>query len=265
MKIAGAVVVITGGARGIGLGIGRFLAARGARVVLGDVLEAEVERAAAEIRAEGGEALAIAADVTREADVERLMDAAIERFGGLHVVIANAGIARDALMFSRDPAAGKTRRNLSTDDFRAVVEVNLTGAFITLAEGARRIADQGGPGVLIVISSINKAGQPGQLNYASAKAAVALWPKILAAELHWSGFHGIRVVGIAPGYTATEALKAMEPSSLEAVLKDVPLGRLVEPDELAATIALAIENEAINGTTIEVSGGVAFGPWQRSK
>jgi len=265
MKIAGSVAVITGGARGIGLAIGRFLAARGARVVLGDVLQAAVERAAEEIRAEGGEALAVEADVTREADVERLMDAAIERFGAIQVVIANAGIARDGLMLSRDPATGKVRRNLSAEDFRAVVEVNLTGAFLTLAEGARRMAEPGTPGVLFVISSINKAGQPGQLNYASAKAAVALWPKILAAELHWSGFAGIRVVGIAPGYTRTEALEAMEQASLEAVLKDAPLGRLVEPDELAATIALAIENEAINGTTIEVSGGVAFGPWQRAK
>ncbi|HEV7670283.1 MAG TPA: SDR family NAD(P)-dependent oxidoreductase [Thermoanaerobaculia bacterium] len=265
MNIAGSVIVVTGGARGIGLGVARSLAAEGARVVLGDVLQPEVEGAAEEIRATGGEALAVVADVTREADVERLMDAAIEAFGALHVVIANAGVARDGLMLSRDPATGTVRRNLSTDDFRAVVEVNLTGAFITLAEGARRMADQGGPGVLIVISSINKAGQPGQINYASTKAAVALWPKILAAELHWAGIHGIRVVGIAPGYTGTEALKAMEPTSLEAVLKDVPLGRLVEPEEIAATIKLVIENEAINGTTIEVSGGVAFGPWQRSK
>lgn len=265
MKIAGSVIVITGGARGIGLALGRYFAARGARVVLADVLEEEVERGAAEIRAAGGEAVAQAADVTRDADVERLMEAAIERFGALHVVIANAGIARDGLLLARDPESGRVSRTLSTDAFRAVVEVNLTGAFATLAEGARRIAEGGGPGLLVVVSSINKTGQPGQLNYASAKAAVALWPKILAAEFHWAGFRNLRVVGIAPGYTGTEALKAMPQPALEGVLKDVPLGRLVEPDELAATIALAIENEAINGTTIEVSGGVAFGPWQRSK
>lgn len=265
MKIVGSVVVITGGARGIGLALGKFLAAEGARVVLGDVLRPEVERAAEEIRAAGGEALAQVADVTQEADVARLMDAAIERFGALHVVIANAGIARDGLVLARDSESGRVGRTLSTDAFRAVVEVNLTGAFLTLAEGAQRIADRGWPGLLVLISSINKAGQPGQLNYASAKAAVALWPKILAAEFHWAGFRGLRVVGIAPGYTGTDALKAMPQAALEGVLKDVPLGRLVEPDELAATVKLAIENEAINGTTIEVSGGVAFGPWQRSK
>ena len=265
MKIQGSVVVITGGARGIGLALAKFLASEGARVVLGDVLGPEVERAAEAICAAGGEAFAVTADVTREADVSRLMDAATERFGGLDVVIANAGIARDGLVLARDPESGRVARTLSADAFRAVVEVNLTGAFLTLAEGARRIAERGGPGLLVVISSINKAGQPGQLNYASAKAAVALWPKILAAEFHWAGFRGLRVVGIAPGYTGTEALKAMPQPALEGVLKDVPLGRLIEPDELAATLQLAIENEAINGTTIEVSGGASFGPWQRAK
>ncbi len=265
MSLADRVAVITGGARGIGLGVARSLAAEGVKVVLGDLLGEAVEQAAHEIRAAGGEALAVVADVTRDDDVERLMDAAIEAFGAIHVVIANAGVARDGLMLNRDPATGKIHRVLSTDDFRAVVEVNLIGAFITLREGARRMADHGWTGVLFVISSINKAGQPGQVNYASTKAAVALWPKILAAELHWSGIKGIRVVGIAPGYTGTEALKAMSQPALQGVVQDVPLGRLVEPEELAATIKFAIENEAINGTTIEVSGGVAFGPWQRSK
>jgi 3-oxoacyl-[acyl-carrier protein] reductase len=224
-----------------------------------------LSRAVREIRAAGGAVAAVKADVTKDEDVERLMDTAIEEFGAINVVCANAGIIRDGLMLTPDPATGKITRVMSSDEFRAVVEVNLVGAFITFREAARRMADNGWKGVLVVTSSINKTGQPGQINYSSTKAAVALWPKILAAEFHMCGIRDIRVVGIAPGYTGTEGLKNMSPATLETILKDVHLGRLVEPDELASTIKHVIENEAINATTIEVTGGLTYGPWQRAK
>lgn len=265
MNIPGSVVVITGGARGIGRAVARSLARCGARLVLGDVLEEELRRTVGDIRASGGEAVAVKADVTRDEDVEKLMDTAIEAFGALNVVCANAGIIRDGLVLNPDPETGRIGRVMTSDEFRAVVEVNLVGAFITLREAARRMADNGWKGVLLVTSSINKSGQPGQINYSSTKAAVALWPKILAAELHICGIRNIRVVGIAPGYTATEGLKSLSPAILETILKDVHLGRLVEPEEIAATIRHVIENEAIDATTIEVTGGVTYGPWQRAK
>jgi 3-oxoacyl-[acyl-carrier protein] reductase len=264
VNIAGSVAVITGGARGIGRAIARSLAACGAKVVLGDILEEGLEQAVHEIRAAGGEAAAVIADVTRDEDVEKLMDIAIEKFGALNVVCANAGIARDGLMLSPG-ASGKIERVLTSEDFRAVVEVNLVGSFITLREAARRMADNGWKGVLLLTSSINKSGQPGQINYSSTKAAVALWPKILAGELHMCGIRNIRVVGIAPGYTGTDAIKGLSPAILDGLLKDVHAGRLVEPEELASTIKHVIENEAIDGTTIEVTGGVTYGPWQRAK
>jgi 3-oxoacyl-[acyl-carrier protein] reductase len=265
MKIAGRVAVITGGARGIGLAVARSLAADGARVVLGDVLEEQLHQAVREIRYAGGEAFAVRADVTRDEDVALLMDTAVDRFGAINVVCANAGIIRDGFMISPDPATGRTARVTSSEDFRAVMEVNLVGAFITLREAARRMADNGWKGVLLVTSSINGTGQPGQLNYSSTKAAVALWPKILAGEFHNCGIKNIRVVGIAPGYTATEGLKSLDPATLNSLLKDMPIGRLVEPEELAATIKLVIQNEAIHGTTIEVTGGLTYGAWQRAK
>jgi 3-oxoacyl-[acyl-carrier protein] reductase len=145
------------------------------------------------------------------------------------------------------------------------MEVNLVGAFVTLREAARRIVDNAWNGVLIVISSINRTGQPGQINYSSAKAAVALWPKILVGEFHMCGIKNIRVVGIAPGYTATEGVKGIDPVRLDTVLKDVHLRRLVELEELTATIKHVVENEAIDGTTIEITAGVTYGPWQRAK
>jgi 3-oxoacyl-[acyl-carrier protein] reductase len=259
VNIAGSVAVITGGARGIGLAIARSLAASGAKVVLGDILEEGLEQAVQEIRAAGGEAAAVIADVTRDEDVEKLMDTAIAKFGALNIVCANAGIARDGLMLSPDG------RVMTSADFRAVIEVNLVGPFITWREAARRMVDNGWKGVLLVTSSINKTGQPGQINYSSAKAAVALWPKIVAGELHMCGIRNIRVVGIAPGYTGTEAMKGMNPATLDGILRDVHLGRLVEPEELASTIKHVIENEAIDATTIEVTCGVTYGPWQRAK
>ena len=265
MKVAGSVAVITGGARGIGLALAKSLAADGAKVVLGDILDEPLRRSVREIQLAGGEAAAVVADVTRDEDVVRLMDTAVERFGAINIVVANAGIIRDGLMLNRDSATGKVNRTMTTDEFRAVLEVNLVGAFVTVREGARRMVDHAWNGVLVVISSINKCGQLGQINYSSSKTAVALWPKILVGEFHMCGIRNIRVVGIAPGYTGTEGVKAIDPATLNGVLRDVHLGRLIEPEELAATIKHVVENEAIDGTTIEVTAGVTYGAWQRAK
>ncbi len=265
MNIAGSVAVVTGAARNIGLTIARSLAAAGARVVLGDVLEKERAAAVATIAAQGGQAVGVVCDVRSDRDVARLMDTAIERFGSLNVVCANAGIIRDGLVLNRNPATGRIDGMLSTEDFREVLDVNMTGTFITLREGARRIAERGWPGVLIAISSIHNSGQPGQINYSSSKAAVALWPKILAGEFHSCGIANLRVVALTPGYTATDGLKQMDPAALQRLLSNVHLRRLVEPEELAFTIKHVIENDAIDATTIEVTAGATYGPWQRAR
>jgi len=199
VKIAGSVAVITGGARGIGLALAKSLAAAGAKVVLGDILEEPLRQSVRGIQRAGGEAAAVVADVTRDEDVQRLMDTAVERFGAINVVCANAAIISDGLMLIRDSATGTVSRVLTTDAFRGVLEVNVVGAFVTLREGARRMVDNGWSGVLVVVSSVNKGGQLGQINYSSTKAAVALWPKILVGEFHMCGIRNIRVVGLAPG------------------------------------------------------------------
>ena len=265
MRITDSVAVVTGAARNIGLTIARSLAAAGARVVLGDVLENQLSDAVASITAAGGQAAGVVCDVRSDRDVSRMMDTAIDRFGALNVVCANAGIIRDGLMINRDPATGRIAGVLSTEDFREVIDVNMTGTFVTLREGARRMAERGWPGVLIAVSSIHNSGQPGQLNYSSSKAAIALWPKILAGEFHSCGITNLRVVALTPGYTATDGLKSLDPASLNALLGNVHLRRLVEPEELASPIKHVLENDAIDATTIEVTAGVTYGPWQRAR
>ena len=258
MQIKDKVAVITGGGTGLGEAIAHILAGAGANIVIGEVAVADVRRVANEVKAAGGEAVGVKADVTDEDQMAQLMDTALDSFGSLNIVIANAGIIRDGMMINPDRETGKVKNVMSLQDFKAVIDVNLVGAFLTLREGARRMVDGGQPGVLIAISSINKTGQAGQLNYSSAKAALALWPKILTGEFHMRGITNIRVASISPGYAATSILKNMNQTALERILKDVHQQRLVEPAEIADAVRFIIENDAVDGADIEVTGGICY-------
>ncbi len=264
MEIKDSVVVITGGGSGIGADAARHLAADGAKVVIAGRRAEKLNTVVDEIKAAGGEAIGVPTDITNEEEVANLMDTAIAEFGSLDVVFANAGAIADSLMLNTDKTTGKVKRVMSTQQFKSVIDINLLGSFLTLREGARRMVDNDWKGLLLITSSINSTGQLGQLNYSSTKVALTLWPKILAAEFHLKSL-GIRVVGVAPGYTATDILKGMNPDALNFILKDVHIGRLIEPSELTDTIKHVMENEAIDGTTIEVTGGLTFGARSRIK
>lgn len=256
MNLEGAVAVITGGASGIGEAVGKTLARKGARVVLGDLDTKNLERVASEIEAAGGKAATARCNVTSDEQVAELMDLAISRFGQLNLCVASAGIIKDGLMINPDKETGKVKRAMTTEQFRMVVEVNLIGSFITLREAAIRMVNGGWPGLLVPISSINKEGQCGQMNYSSTKAAIALWPKILVGELQLRGIKHIRCVSIAPGYVGTPILRGMNQDALASILQGVHLGRLIEPEEIAGSIVFCAENEAMDATCLEVCGGV---------
>ena len=256
MKIQNSVIVITGAASGIGEATAKALSSIGAKIVLGDMNEEKLKAVTEDIISKGNSAAYTICNVTEEASVTALMNFAVEQFGQINVVLACAGIIRDSFLITPDRETGKVKKFMSTEQWKTVIDVNLNGVFLTLREAAIKMVDNKWNGVLIPISSINKAGELGQLNYASTKAAIALWPKILAGEFHARGIKNIRVVSIAPGYVATPMLTSINAEVLDKIVADIPLGRLVATDEITQTIRFIVENEAVHGTTLEISGGI---------
>ena len=258
MEIKGSVVLVTGGGNGIGEQVVKFFAQRGAKVAVVDMVQKNIDRVVADVKALGGEAIGVQANVTSEAETAKFVKATVEAFGKLNVTVACAGIIKDGTMLTLDKETGKVSRKMGLDKWQPVIDVNLTGTFLTLRDSAEAMVNGGWPGLLVTISSVNKAGQVGQLNYSSTKVADALMPKIIIGEFMMRGIKNIRCVGIAPGYTATPMLTGMNQDALKAILADVHLGRLVEPEEIAKLIGHCVENEAINATTLEITGGLCY-------
>lgn len=265
MDIKGKVLVVTGGGSGIGEAVAKEISKKGARVFIGDINQKSIDRVVAEIRTAGGEADGCTVNVFDEKQVEAFMKKAAETFGSINIIVPCAGIIRDGLMINTDRETGKVKKKMSLEQFQSVIDINLSGTFLTLREAASIMIDNGWEGVMFTISSVNKIGQVGQLNYSATKAAVGMWPKMLAGEFHMKKISGIRVVGIAPGYVGTPMLTGMNQDALDAILKDVHIGRLIAPEEIAKLMLHVVDNEALDGTTIEITGGVTFGPRQIAK
>jgi 3-oxoacyl-[acyl-carrier protein] reductase len=185
------------------------------------------------------------------------MSLAVDTYGALNVMVPCAGIIKDSLLISTDRKTGRVKRKMGLDAWKAVLDVNLTGTFLCVRDAAEAMVNSGSKGILFVISSVNRIGQIGQLNYSSTKAAGDLFPKIIVGEFNRRGIEGIRVVGIAPGYVGTPMVRGMDQNYLnEAILPHVHIGRLVEPEEVADLILYVCGNEAIDATTIEITGGL---------
>jgi 3-oxoacyl-[acyl-carrier protein] reductase len=241
--LVGSAAIVTGGARGIGLEIAGVFARHGARVLVVDLAEADAQSAAKQIAAAGGTAAAIGANVADEADVARVIRTCVERFGSVDVLVNNAGIVRDATM-----------RKMTLDDFRAVLDVNLTGTWL-MTKAAAAVMREQRSGAIVNMSSISgKVGLVGQTNYSAAKAGIVGLTKASAKEL---APHQVRVNAIQPGLILTPMTEDMRADIREAKLKEIPLGRMGRPSEVAA-VALFLASPLssyITAAVIEVTGG----------
>jgi glucose 1-dehydrogenase len=259
IDLRGQPAVVTGASSGIGAGIARHLADAGARVVVNYRGRAEAAKEIVEaIRASGGEAVAVQADVSQEEDVERLFAEAAAAFGTVHILVANAGLQRDA------PA-----HEMSLRDWRTVIDINLTGQFLCCRAAIREFLRRGrephisrATGKIICISSVHEAiPWAGHVNYAASKGGVMLMMKSLAQE---TAERGIRVNGIAPGAIRTAINRDAwdTPEAEAALLKLIPYGRVGAPEDVAkAAVWLASdESDYVTGASLFVDGGMALYP-----
>lgn len=257
LEIKDAVAVITGGASGIGLEMARYWLKNGGKVVIGDVVEDALEKVSQELE---GEVATVLCNVTEEEDCAKLADTAIEKFGQINLVAPFAGIIKDGLMISTDRETGKVNRKMSLGQFQMVIDINLTGVFLTMRECAERMINNNCKGLICLVSSTGSLGTAGQINYSSTKAAMSVMPKVVTAEFFRRGMADkIRCVAVAPGYVGTPMVKGMPQKVLDKIVGQVPIGRLIEPEEVAAFVGDIYRNEALAGDVFFIHGGLRLG------
>ena len=256
LTIKDSVAVITGGASGIGLALAQYWARNGGKLVLGDVDARALETASRDI---GGEVAVVPCNVTREADCAELADTAIARFGTINLVAPFAGITKDGLMLNINSKGGVAGK-MSLENFQKVIDINLTGVFLTVRECAERMINHNSRGLICLISSTGSLGTAGQINYASSKAAMSVMPKVITAEFFRRNVADrIRCLAVAPGYVGTPMAKNMPQKILDKIMEQVPIGRLVEPEEVAAFVGELYRNEALAGEVFFIHGGLRLG------
>lgn len=248
-QLEGKAFVITGAASGIGRAIALECVRQGASIAYTDVDGANLEQALEEARAVGrGQAIAIRADVSREADVERIFDAAADAFGPLDGAVANAGISGTPQDFL----------DLSLDEWEKVISVNLTSVFLTCRAAARLLVEQKRGGSIIATGSSTAIRvHPGAIPYVASKSGIHGMMSALALSL---APHRIRVNTLVPGLTATPAALAL-PGHVEKASKDLPLGEPVTPQELGRLVAFVLSGAVphMSGTLLKIDSGRTLG------
>jgi len=241
--------IVTGAARGIGAAVARRLAADGFAVAVLDLDEAACKQVVEDIEASGGRALAVGVDVADEQAVAAGVERVVEQLGPPTVLVNNAGILRDNLLF-----------RMSTDDWDAVMGVHLRGAFL-MARAVQGHMTQAGWGRIVNLSSTSALGNRGQANYAAAKAGLQGFTKTLALEL---GKFGVTANAVAPGFIETEMTAAtaqrmgMDFEAFKAgAAQQIPVARTGTPDDIAHTVSFFASEEAgfVSGQVLYVAGG----------
>ncbi len=251
MKLQDSVIAITGGGQGLGRAMAEYLAAKGARLALIDLMPEKLAEAAEACKQAGGDAKTYVCNVAKEEDVTHTFEAIVGDFGQLNGLINNAGILRDGLMVKGKD--GQIEKRMELAQWQAVIDVNLTGVFLCGREASSQMIKNGDQGVIINVASISRAGNMGQSNYSAAKAGVSALVPVWAKEL---ARYGIRCMGIAPGFIETEMTASMKPEALEKMTAGIPLKRMGKPEEIASAAAFIFENDYMSGRMIEVDGAL---------
>ena len=238
------IAVITGASRGIGRSIALALAAKGATIVAVDMDQAATDAVVAELQAVGTKALAVVGNVTVPADVERMIDAAMEAFGRVDILVNNAGITRDGLLM-----------RMKDEDWDAVLNVNLKGAFLCTRAAFKVMSKQRYGRIINIASVVGQMGNAGQANYCASKAGLIGLTKSNAREL---AKRSITVNAVAPGFIATAMTDALSEKVREELTAQIPLERLGSADDIAnAVVFLAGEQSGyITGHVLSVNGGM---------
>ncbi len=253
MRMKDKVVLVTGGAAGIGKATALRFAEEGAKVVICDVNEEAGQATAKEL----GQGTAFRkVNVASREEVQKWIDAVVADYGRIDVLVNNAGILRDGqlIKFKEGQLVGQ----MSEADFDLVISVNLKGVFNCTQAVAPVMAKQGGGAILNATSIVGLDGNFGQTNYVATKSGVIGMTKVWSREL---GKFGIRVNAVAPGFTATEMVTAMPEKILDGMKARTPLGRLGEPRDIANAYLFLASDEAsfITGETLRVDGGIVVG------
>lgn len=246
-RLEGRVALVTGGSRGIGAAVAARLAAEGASVAIGFAGREDAAAAVVSaIEGAGGHACALQGDVSDPAACAALVERTVSEYGRLDVLVNNAGITRDGLLV-----------RMSDDDWRAVIETNLSGAFYTTRAAARPMMKQRSGSIVNIASVVGMMGNAGQVNYSAAKAGLIGMTKTVAREL---AGRGVRANAVAPGFIETDMTSTLSDAAREGALSMIAMGRMGSADDVAAVVAFLASDDAayITGQVIAVDGGMTF-------
>ena len=246
-SLEGKTALVTGASGGIGSAIAKALAAQGARLALsgsnGDKLRAFREQLQDEV---GGDHVEITCDLSNATSVEELVPATIDTLGKIDILVNNAGITRDNLAM-----------RMKDDEWDQVIRINLEAAFRLMRAAARPMMKARHGRIVSITSVVGATGNPGQMNYAAAKAGVTGMTKSFAQEV---ASRGITANCVAPGFIRTPMTKHFPDNMLRAINARIPAGRMGEGDEIGAAVAYLASDEAsyVTGQTLHVNGGMAM-------